>query len=360
MAELISPAYTRALGEVIREIEPDPALYRGIQYMPAVERPTDDVYVDVWEATGGATLEHTLDTDPLNIQKKAFRTLQFSAGKYRESIRFGESDILRLRRLGTADLSQRGIQQHLEENARRLNTRIETRMEMLRWQAIFNGSYIYDGRVIDFGVPALNSVAPTTVWATRDASGRLVSNDASNPVLDLRFWTMGGYDIFRKYQIRKMVMNPNTSRMFIESKAVQQLIAPAITGGFVRTYDINGVLSYVIPGIPEVDVYAGTYFNETIDPVTGKISVSTSQYFIPDGKIYFETNLPDNNRIGEIAMTLNLSNGDIGAPASGKFVITDQRGLADVANPSMKLVSGFNGGPALTRSFDLLTATVFS
>jgi hypothetical protein len=356
--ELVSPAYTRALGEVIREIEPDPSLYRGIQYMPAVDRPTNNVYVDVWEATGGATLEHTLDTDPLNIQKKGFRTLQFSAGAYREGIRYGESDILRLRELGTNDLSKRGIQQHLEENAKRLNTRIETRLELLRWQAIFNGSYVYDGRVIDFGVPAQNAVAPVTNWASV-VNGRLQANASADPVTDLRFWVMGGYEQYRKYTVKKLVMNPNTARMFIESPKVQQLITPAITGGFVRTNDINAILSFIIPGMPEVDIYNGTYFSETINPLDGKLTVSTSQYFIPDGKIFLETNLPDGNKVGEIQMTLNLSNGSIEAPTAGKFVVTDQRGLANVQNPFIALYAGFNGGPALTRSFDLLTATVF-
>jgi hypothetical protein len=358
--ELISPAYTRALGEVIREIEPDVNLYRGIQYMPAVERPTNNVYVDVWEATGGATLEHTLDTDPLNIQKKAFRTMQFSAGAYREAIRFGESDILRLREIGQNDLSKRGIQQHLEENAKRLNTRIETRLELLRWQAIFNGSYIYDGRVIDFGVPAANTVSPVANWGSVDpVTGVVTVNPNSDPIADIRLWTMGGYGQFRKYNIRKMVMNPNTERVFLANQKVQDQIRGFLASGIINGYETNKILSLLIPGVPEVDVYKGTYFAETINPLTGKIAVSAATYFIPNGKIFFETDLPDNNKVGEVQMTLNLSNGSIDAPTAGKFVITDQRGLGNVKNPSLELVGGFNGGPALMRSFDLLTATVF-
>lgn len=358
--ELISPAYTRALGEVIREIEPNPDLYRGIRYMPAVDRPTNNVYVDVWEATGGATLEHTLDTDPLNIQKKAFRTMQFSAGSYREGIRFGESDILRLRELGTNDLSKRGIQQHLEENAKRLNTRIETRQELLRWQVIFNGSYVFDGKVVDFGVPAANTVSPVANWGSVDAqTGVVTVNPAADPIADLRLWTMGGYAQFRKYTIKAMVMNPNTERMFLANPKVQEQIRPFLASGIISGYETNKILGLLIPGIANIEVYKGTYFSETIDPLTGKISVSPSTYFIPNGKIYFETELPDGNQIGEISMTLNLSNGSIEAPTAGKFVVTDQRGLANFQNPYIAMYSGFNGGPALTRGFDLLTATVF-
>lgn len=356
--ELISPAYTRALGEVIREIEPDPNLYRGAQYMPAVERPTNNVYVDVWERTGGATLEHTLDTDPLNIQKKGFRTMQFSAGAYREGLRYGESDILRLRELGTNDLTKRGIQQHLEENAKRLNLRIETRMELLRWQVIFNGAYVYDGKSIDFGIPSANNVAPIANWAT-GSGATLAPNASADPINDLRFWLMGGYDTFRLYTVKKLVMNPNTARMILSNPKVQTQIYPAIQGGRLQDYNLNGILGFLLPGMPEVDVYNGTYLAESIDPITGRITTGAATYFIPDGKIFFETNLPDGNKIGEIQMTLNLSNGSIEAPTAGKFVVTDQRGLANVQNPYLALYAGFNGGPALTRSFDLLTASVF-
>lgn len=360
MAEVISSAYTRALGEVIREIQPDVSQYRGIQYMPSVDRPTNDVYVDVWERSGGATLEHTLDSDPLNVQKKNFRTQKFSAGAYREGIRYGESDILRLRELGTNDLSKRGIQMHMEENAKRLNDRIETRCELLRWQVIFNGSYVYDGRTVDFGVPAANQVSPAVNWATgSSAAGTLATNPSANPINDLRFWIMGGYAQYRLYTIKKLVMNPNTARMFLNNPAVQSLIAPAIQGGRLQGYDINAVLSFLLPGMPEVDVYNGVYLAEAIDPITGKITTSAATFFIPDGKIFFETNLPDGGKIGEISMTLNLSNGSIETPTAGKFVVTDQRGLENVQNPYIAMYAGFNGGPALTRSFDLLTATVF-
>ena len=361
MADLISPAYTRALGEVIREIEPDPAQYLGIKYMPAVERPTNDVYIDVWERTGGATLESTTETDTQAIQRKGFRTEKFSSGTYREMIRFGETDILRLRELGTNDLSKRGIQQHIEENARRLNTRLETRMELLRWQAIFNGSYIYDGRTINFGIPALNNVSPVANWATV-TGGVPTANPSANPIADLRFWLTGGYAQFRIYGMpRAMIMNPNTARMILDNPNVQTLIAPAITGGRLQTYDVAGIMSFLLPGLPQPEIYAGTYLAEAIDPLTGKITTGNATYFIPDGKIFFETNLPDGNKIGEVQMTLNLSNGNINAPTAGKYVLTDMSGLASLTKaPHMALVSGFNGGPALTRAFDVLTATVWS
>ena len=358
--ELVSPAYTRALGEVIREIEPDQSQYLGIKYMPAVERPTTDVWIDIWQRTGGMTLEHTTDGDAMSIQKRGFRTQKFSSGAYREFIRFGEGDILRLRELGTNDLSKRGIQQHIEENARRLNTRIETRMEFLRWQAIFQGSYVYDGKVVDFKVPAANQVSPINNWAT-GSGGTLAVNPAADPISDLRYWLMGGYQAYLLYGTPKaMVMNPNTARMILQNAKVQQQINPAIQGGRLTSYDVNGILQFLIPGLPQVTVYNGVYQAEAIDPVTGALTTGPATYFIPDGKIFFETNLPDGNKVGEIQMTLNLSSGNINAPTAGKFLLTDTSGLqSQIAAPWMALVSGFNGGPALTRAFDLLTATVF-
>ena len=357
--ELISPAYTRALGQVMREIEPDPAQFLGIKYMPAVERPTNDVYIDIWERSGGMTLESGIEQDTQAIQKKNFRTEKFSAGAYREMIRFGESDILRLRELGSNDLSKRGIQMHIEENMRRLNNRLETRMEFLRWSTIFSGSYVYDGRTVDFGVPGQNTVSPVVNWATV-SGGVPTANPAADPISDLRFWLTGGYDVYRIYgPVKSIVMNPNTARMIINNSKVQSQILPAITGGRLQTYDVNGILNFLVPGLPNVEIYSGTYLAETMDPVTGKITTGNATYFIPDGKIFFEVGLYG-DKIGEIAMTLNLSNQSIDAPASGKYLLTDMTGLQSMTRaPYMALVSGFNGGPVLSRPFDVLTATVF-
>lgn len=360
MSRVFAAAETRVLQEVIREIETDPTEYKGAVYMPAIEVPATTVFVDVLEARGGLIQEHAIGNDPQSAPRRQFRTQQYAPGAYKEFIRFNEADILRLRELGLNDQSKRGIRQHLNENALVLNNRIEARMELLRWQAILNGTYVYDGKTVDFGKPSNHDVAPSVPWGLNDGSGNFtVTNPAATPVQDMRYWIMGGYAPFRKYKKTKIVMNPNTARMVLDNPNVQSLIQSRFASdNYDKIHDINAVMKFLVPGMPEVEIYEGWYQDESIDATTGLITVSDGIYFIPDGRVFFECKLPDNNKIGDVVMTLSLANGSIDAPAPGKFIIVDEHIEDRPGNPFIDVFGGFYGGPRLKRGFDVLTATV--
>jgi major capsid protein E len=359
MSTVFAAEHTRMLQEVIREIETDPTEYKGAEYMPAIEIPSATVFVDVLEARGGLINEHTLGTDPQAAPRRQFRTQQYAPGAYKEFIRFNEGDILRLRELGLNDLSKRGIRQHLNENALVLNNRIEARMELLRWQAIFNGTYIYDGKTVNFGVPAGNNVLPVTPWGANDGMGNFTTaNAGATPVQDMRYWTMGGYAQFRKYKITKIIMNPNTERMVLDNPAVQSLIQNRFAAETYKMHNINEVMGFLVPGMPPIEVYRGWYQNETVNATTGQITQSNAVYFIPDGSIFFEVKLPDSNKIGDVVMSLSLANGSVDAPAPGKFILVDEHIEDRPGNPYIDVIGGFYGGPRLKRAFDTLTATV--
>lgn len=357
MSSVFAAEHTRMLNEVIREIEVDPTEFLGVKYLPTTEMAVTSIFVDVLEARGGLVQEHTLGADPKAAQRRQFRTQQFAPGAYKEFIRFGEDDILRLRELGKNDQSQRGIRMHLNENALVMNNKIEARIEYLRWQAIFNGSYTYDGRVINFGVPSQNQVSPTNSWG-QVVSGAYVSNPAATPIQDLRYWILGGYSPFRKYKITKIIMNPNTARVVLDNVNVQSLIQYRFASESYKMHDINNVLSFLIPGMPQVEVYGGWYQNESVNATTGQITVTDAVFFIPDGKIFFECKLPDNNKIGDFCSTLSLANGSIDNPAPGKFVLVDEHIEDHPGNPYIDLIGGIYGAPRLKRYQDVLTASV--
>ena len=356
---LFDGPFTKALIEVIREKEVDVNQFMGAKFMPSIAMPTSTIYVDIWEARGGYTREHTLDTDPQYIQRRQFRTQQFAPGAYKEKIHFGEVEILKLRELGQNDQSKRGIRQHLEENMLVLNNRIETRMEKLRWAAIFQGTYTYDGNVVSFGVPAANNVLPINPWGLNDGAGNYTTaNPAATPIQDLRFWLMGGYTPFRKWKIRSVVMNPNTARMILDNPNVQSLIQTRFAADAYKLHTVENLLDFLIPGMPQVEVYQGWYQDEAMASPSGQITVSDAKYFIPDGSIYFINDLPGNDVIGDVCMTLNLTNGSIDSPGSGKFLVVEDKTEISKSNPYVDLLGGFYGGPRLKRGFDLLTATV--
>lgn len=359
MSKVFAGAHTRILQEVIREIETDPTEYLGAKYMPTVEIPSSTVFVDVWEARGGLIKEHTMGSDPQGAPRRQFRTQQYAPGAYKEFIRFNEGDILRLRELGKNDQSQRGIRQHLNENALVLNNRIEARIELLRWQAIFNGTYVYDGKTVDFGKPSNHNVSPVAPWGLNDGSGNFTTaNPAATPIQDMRYWVMGGYKPFRKYKITKVIMNANTERMVLDNPAVQSLIQSRFASdSYEKQHDINAVMGFLVPGMPPIEVYKGWYQTETVDATTGQITVGDAVFFIPDGSLYFETKLPDSNKIGDVVMTLSLANGSVDAPAPGKFILVSEHIEDKPENPYIDIIGGFYGGPRLKRGFDTLTAT---
>lgn len=359
MSTVFAAAHTRVLQEVIREIETDVTEYLGAKYLPTIEEPATTVFVDVLEARGGLISEHTLGTDPVAAQRRQVRTQQYAPGSYREFIRFNEGDILRLRELGLNDQSKRGIRQHLNENALVLNNRIEARIELLRWQAILNGTYIYDGKTVSFGVPAANNVTPLVPWGLNDGSGNFTTtNPAATPIQDMRYWIMGGYAPFRKYKITKLIMNPNTERMVLDNPNVQSLIQTRFAAESYRLNNINETMGFLIPGMPPIEVYKGWYQQDSINNTTGEITVGNAIYFIPDGSIYFEAKLPDMNKIGDVVMTLNLSSGSVDSPAAGKFILVDEHIQDRPGNPYIDIFGGFVGGPRLKRGFDTLTGTV--
>jgi hypothetical protein len=357
MSKVFAAEHTRVLQEVIREIETDPTEYVGAKYMPAIDMPASTVFVDILEARGGLIKEHTLGADPQSSPRRQFRTQQYAPGAYKEFIRFNEADILRLRELGLNDQSKRGIRQHLNENALVLNNKIEARMELLRWQAILNGTYVYQNETISFGKPANHDVAPSVPWGTI-SGGAYVANPAATPIQDMRFWILGGYAPFRKYVITKVIMNPNTERIVLDNPTVQSLIQNRYASDLYQQHGIGALLSFLIPGMPPVEVYKGWYQTESVDATTGQISVSDAIYFIPDGRIFFECKLPDNNKVGDIVMTLSLANGSVDSPAPGKFILVDEHIADKPGNPYIDLFGGFYGGPRLKRGFDCLTATV--
>lgn len=359
MSTVFAASHTRVLQEVIREIETDVTEYVGAKYLPTIEEPATTVFVDVLEARGGLISEYTLGEDPLSAPRRQFRTQQYAPGAYKEFIRFNEGDILRLRELGLNDQSKRGIRQHLNENALVLNNRIEARIELLRWQAIINGTYVYDGKTISFGVPSANKVAPVNPWGFNDGSGNFtVTNPAATPIQDMRYWVMGGYAPFRKYKITKIIMNPNTERMVLDNPAVQSLIQSRFAAESYRLNNINETMGFLVPGMPPVEVYKGWYQSESVNSTTGQITVGNAIYFLPDGQIFFECKLPDMNKIGDVVMTLSLANGSVDAPAAGKFILVDEHINDRPGNPYIDIFGGFYGGPRLKRGFDTLTAAV--
>lgn len=358
--EFITNEETAVIQKLIREIVNDPSTYVGARYLPSVSIPSRKIRNEVIEASGGLTNEHVPGTPPKYIQSFGTRVQEFVAPEYKEAIHYDEPKILWLRELGQTDTSRRGIKQYIDNDSDRLNRRLEARIELLRWGSIFTGSFDWMGVTFSYGIPNANRAVPIgAVWSTDG----IVANNSANPLIDIRYWTMGGLAAFRKYKITKMIMNGNTSRWILDNTNTRAFIASlGANTAFSSGFDLDTVIKYAIPGAPPVEVYNGWYQTETV--VAGKITVSDATYFIPDGKIFFECTLPGGDQIGEFVQGAHLANGTIDAPGSGKFFVVDDNLAPGTkggpGNPYMDLIAGVYGGVNLQRSFDVLTASVVS
>lgn len=352
--------YTDLLQKAVRQVVNDPKTYIGSRYLPSVALPARKIRVDVIEASGGLTLEHVIGTAPKSVQGVGSHSQEFDPGAWKEEMTIAEDRLLYLRELGNNDRSMRGARKWIDLQVDKLNRRLEARIEKLRWDAIFTGGWSFMGRTVSFGVPTANVALPLNGnWSSDGVS----ANNSAKPLIDLRYWLLGGLAPFRKYKVRKAVMNPNTARWLLDNTSVTSLIQYRFAAENFAEYDLNRTLQFLVPGLPEFEIYDGWYQTESTD-ATGKVTVSDAVFMIPDGQIFFEVgNLPGGDMLGEFVQGVNLASGSVDSPGFGKFLIiednTSPGSKGGPQNPYISLVAGVYGGPKIDRGFDLITAKVF-
>lgn len=357
----ITTEFTETIQKLIREVVNDPSTYIGARYLPSVALPVSKVRTEVIEASGGLTTEHLPGTSPKYIQSFGTRVQEYKPPFYKEAIHYDEEKLLFLRELGNNDRNVRGVQQYISLDVDRLNRRLEARIEKQRWDSLFNGGFSWMSKTVSFGIPAGNQATPiTAVWS----ADLINANAAADPIKDLRYWLTGGLAAFRKYTVSKIVMNPNTARWLLDNTNTRAYLTSYGANPSLQGYDVNRVLKFLIPGLPEVEIYNGWYQTESVD-ADGKISVSNAVFFVPDGYIFFEvSNLPGGDKVGEFVQTLNLAEGSLAAPGAGKFLVVDDNTAVGTkggpGNPYLDLIGGVYGGVKLDRGFDVLTAKVIS
>lgn len=366
--EFFTDEYTAVLQKLIFEVVNDPSTYQGARILPAVAIPVKKIRTEVIEASGGLTREHVRGTDVQYIQSFGSRVQEYQAPEYKEGIHYDEDKILNFRELGQNDPSKRGIRQIINEDIKRLNRRLEARIEKLRWDNIFQGGFTYQGKTFSFGIPSGNQATPITgLWSTDG----VVANNASNPLVDMRYWLEGGLSKFRKYTVVRQIMNPNTARWFLDNTNTRAFLTSYGANPLLGEYTVQKVLGLLLPGAPEVLVYNGWYQDESVGTGTnsmgvaalpGQITVSDANFFIPDGSIFFEVALPGGDKIGEFVEGIHLATGTIESPGYGKFIVPDENIAPGTkggpGNPYMDVIAGVRGGVKLDRAFDVLTACV--
>ncbi|WP_088185838.1 major capsid protein [Desulfosporosinus sp. FKA] len=321
MTNLTFPT-TQEINHIVRNIITDPTKYRGMEFCPIVSAYAARIQVDVINATYGITPPHALNAEPKVATLTGQSIREYATGYWRETYRINEEELLYARQEGT--YNERAGRLRVMRRATELNTRLDTRVEQLRWAALVNGKVqVNDNGVnytVDYKIPTSNKV--TLPWASNPNQN--IAQDISM-LQELYFGTGAVLDtIYISHQVAKaLAANATLMDMLKQSVYAVNLSASNITKA----------LQILFPEI-KFEVYAEGYSS--------------------DGKSFTQF-LPSNSFVGvgkggEVGMdfctTLALQNGGMDNPQPGKFsAIEDKSG--NEKNPYVDVTVGINGLPRI-------------
>lgn len=342
---------------------------------------TDQIWVEWIEGTKGLAYDYVYGSAVPQVRQLANGTYDYQAPAVREQKIYQEQQILFLRKLG-GPISDRGILQKLAYDSLDSMVRMQNKQKYTLSNYVFNGSYTFapaNGMApitISSGVPAANTLTPVVApWGVAGSgvnAGTYVPNSAANPILDIQFWFSSSGVLKRLLPyVKALVMNPNTEFLFLQNANTQSYINRVLANPSVIT---NG-RKYGIELITDIAVPATKKFDIVVD-YTGWSSLSASgvdpqlptafNYFIPDGKIYFELEIPATfgGPMGDFVFLGQIQNGGFVNPQPGPFLLiedlTAPGSRGGLINPQLSLVSGYAGGPRVRRPMDLIIANVLA
>lgn len=352
LAGLITDRHRQVIHAVVDKVIADPGEQFFANLLPMRNVPAQVMIHERLSGFGGLIGERELGEKGLAITAQSRDSRLFKPGAYQEHVRFDEKDILTLRKLGS--FGDRGITGlnagELDELTRagmKLQRRVINRWNLLGANAIFNGNFVWKGQTFDFGVPAGNRLTSPSNWS--DPS-------AGTPLTDL--WTFQNQDpLVRLYKVRRFVISPATHTKIMTSDEVKNVLK---NYNLIKN-DINIVGQFLFPGLAEIKIVRDAYQLETIN-AAGQVVMGAHTFFMPDNYVFVEVDFAGMiyPTYGEFQLTENLN--DPGATlehlAQGLYTFVDEKGLEEREAPYVKVVTGFNGGPNLLRSDDVITIAI--
>lgn len=352
LSGIIGQRETAVIAAVVDEITVKPAEQIGLQLLPPKAYPQHLIYHEKVSGFGGLLKERVMGEEGVNGDGSSSEVIEFSGGAYQESGRFTEQDLIRLRRLGSiGDRGATGLSagalDFMSRKAEDLKVKLMNRLNKLAWDTIFNGTYTYLGVTKhDFAVPGGNTIAAATSWS---------NPSTGTPLKDLYNIILTNATVF-KYKIKEIIINPVTAAAILNSAEVRSLLVNH--AGAIG--DLNKVSSILYPELPPFRVVRDAWQDQSTNSA-GKIVNAAATYFVPNYKALL---VPDFSGTlyglyGELQLTYNMNDpsATVENPAMGIYSFVDELGLQKRKAPYVEVVTGFNGGPNLMRSNDVLIVT---
>ncbi|GIM45956.1 hypothetical protein DNHGIG_15050 [Collibacillus ludicampi] len=324
---------TQEITHIVRNVIVDPTKFIGNEFAPVVGVYSEKVEVDVIEAVQGMTSAHSLNADPSIVTLPGQSTRTYATAYWKETYRMNEEELLFARREGT--YNQRAGRDRVIRRAMEMNTRLETRIEWLRWQMLVNGKIQVNENNVKFTVPANipNTNMPSFDWT--DPSHNIIG-DIEN-MLELFLGTGA--------KPKKAYFNYGAAKLMAQNEGIRDLLKQSIFATTLSPRNITKALPLLFPEL-EFELYAEGY---------------------GDGKGNFVPFIPSNKFIirgegmpGEVPMdfasTITLHNGGLDQPQPGKFSFIEDE--SQRKNPHVDITVGIYGLPRIFHPNWFVSATI--
>ncbi|WCK55425.1 major capsid protein [Aneurinibacillus sp. Ricciae_BoGa-3] len=324
---------TQEINHIVRNTITDPTKYIGMEFCPMVDVFSRRIEVDVIEATTGMTKAHNLNGAPSMVTLSGQSTKIYSTGYWKETYRMNEEELLFAREEGT--YNQRAGRIRVVRRASELNTRLETRLEWLRWQPVVGGKIdVNENNVkytVDYKVPAKNK--PTLDWS--DPTHNIIS-DIEDLLLVFRGTGAQGKTVYINHGVAKLLANNEGIKNLLKSSIYATTLSP-------RT--VVQAMNFLFPGL-EWKLY---------DQGFGDASGNFTS-FVPDNKFIILGEGAPGEKLMDFASTISLHNGGLDKPQPGKFsMIVDK---SQASNPFLDITVGIYGLPRVFHPNWIVSATV--
>lgn len=404
--------------KVINEFEMSKDDYILSPVIPVRTVDQSKIVVDVKKGFGGMTQAAVAGAESPTVAFGGVSQFEFAPASWREKVILSPNEISKLRKLGTAE-EVASAAEIVSETLMKLRTRVENRMEWLRWRALYGSlSYVANDieYSVDYKVPAdmRPALTGTDMW----------TNSASDPMDDLLEWMEIYRDLpaipsgvwFNSKTHRTIMQNTkmrtlrdtlmsgqpnlgnltpgNLQAIFNHYAGVQYNV---YDGGHLENVDItaavasSGTTIYLrsVDGLAagdsatiihrDGDIVARERVTvESVNASTKAVTISSpgivyssgypkgstfrvKKHFITDGSFIIRGQMPSSTEGGpqwaEIISTTHEYGPDPMTPASGIFAKVNIHELSDP--PKAEVIAGFNGLPVVYHRDVNVIADVF-
>lgn len=284
---------------IVRNIKTDTSTFTGATWCPMKDYKTQNIEWDILNGATGMTPAVYPDAPTPILKHKKIGHKSAASVQWREKMVLGETDLMYLRKPGTWE-EQYGEAQ-LAEDLTDLNTRLETRLEYLRWQMLTGSIRVTypDGvyQDVDYEVPTACKPTAGVSWATAATA---------DPIANVAAWRL----LHRGTAVRmgSMTMNQLTYNYLPAITSIRNLIQYTFGYDLVRSGGLvpDGAVREAFGGLP-ITINDSGYVTDA--------GVFTP--FLADGKVLF---LPSRTpeKWCQFMTTPNMHNGTT-QPQTGKF-----------------------------------------